>query len=110
MKWSGVRSRMLAIVIAIAVLSGCSVIGAPIAEKIATGVERYCEEPYAYRNDYRNTINAQLTESGHQVHVHCAGDPTSDGSTSTGPGVKKGNGQTLIAGLQDGYIWRRRRR
>ena len=64
---------VLLFVVVVAV--GCSVIGAPIAERIANGVDKYCEEPYAYRADYRNTINAQLTDSGHEVHVHCAGDP-----------------------------------
>lgn len=73
-KSTAVLSMALAIAIAFVGVS-CSIIGAPIAEKIASGVEKYCEEPYAYRNDYRNTVNAQLTESGHQVHVHCAGDP-----------------------------------
>lgn len=63
-------------ILMVAVTVGCAIIGAPLAEKIASGVEKYCEEPYAYRTVYRNTINAQLTGSGHQVHVHCAGDPT----------------------------------
>ena len=53
----------------------CAVLGQPIAEKIASAVEKYCEEPLSYREVYRNTVNAQLVDTMHEVHVHCAGDP-----------------------------------
>lgn len=58
-------------------ISGCAVFG-EAAEKIANGVEKYCEQPYLYRSDFRNTINAQLVDTGHTVHVHCAGDPSNE--------------------------------
>lgn len=56
-------------------LTGCAALIAPVTENIAKGVERYCEEPYSYRSVYRNTVNAELAGTGHQVHVHCSGDP-----------------------------------
>ncbi len=56
------------------VISGCALFG-EAAEKIASGVEKYCEQPYVYRSDFRNTVNAQLSGTGHEVHVHCYGDP-----------------------------------
>jgi hypothetical protein len=65
---------LLAIVAASA--TSCALFAGPIAEKIASGVEKYCEEPLAYRQLYRNTINASLAHTGHLVHVHCSGDPT----------------------------------
>ena len=58
-------------------LSGCALFG-EAADKIADGVVKYCEQPYIYRSDFRNTINAHLTGTGHVVHVHCAGDPNND--------------------------------
>ena len=57
------------------VFSGCGLL-APVVEKIASGVEKYCQEPYSYRSAYRNTVNSQLSGTGHEVHVHCSGDPT----------------------------------
>ncbi|KKN49734.1 hypothetical protein LCGC14_0639840 [marine sediment metagenome] len=54
----------------------CAVLGGAVAEKVATAVERYCEEPLSYRELYRNTVNSHLTVPGHVVHVHCSGDPT----------------------------------
>ena len=56
-------------------LSGCAVLFSPVAEKVASAVEKYCEEPYAYRQVYRNTVNGNLGTTGHRVHVHCYGDP-----------------------------------
>lgn len=69
-------------------LSGCAVFG-QAAEKIADGVEVYCEQPYVYRSQFRNTVNAQLGGTGHTVHVHCAGDPA-DASLTGYNDVRKG--------------------
>ena len=65
---------ILSTIALVVLISGCALFG-QAAEKIAVGVEKYCEQPYLYRSDFRNTINAQLTGTGHVVHVHCAGDP-----------------------------------
>lgn len=63
------------LICSIMLLTGCSTLFGPVAEKIASGVEKYCEEPYSYRSVYRNTVNSNLVVSGHKVHVHCSGDP-----------------------------------
>ena len=67
--------KYVVLLITVAVMLGCAAFLAPVAEKVASAVEKYCEEPYSYRQIYRNTVNAQLTVPGHAVHVHCAGDP-----------------------------------
>lgn len=66
--WLGFSAFM-----ALAIVGACTLFG-PVVEKIADGVEKYCEQPESYRIVYRNTVNSYLTESGHVVHVHCAGD------------------------------------
>lgn len=63
-----------AIVIA-AVPVSCAVLGVA-AEKVATAVDRYCEEPLSHRELYGNSVNSYLVGTGHVVHVHCSGDPT----------------------------------
>ena len=68
-----------------AVRTGCGIFG-QAAEKIADGVEVYCEQPYVYRSEFRNTINAQLVGTGHEVHVHCMGDPRPE-VTATGGNI-----------------------
>ncbi len=60
----------------LAAMGGCALFGA-VAEKVASAVERYCEEPLSYRQTYGNTVNSYLSATGHVVHVHCAGDPDS---------------------------------
>lgn len=77
------RTFLLAITLAF-VIAGCAVFG-QVAEKIAVGVEKYCEQPYLYRSDFRNTVNAQLTGTGHTVHVHCSGDPDASPTTNIDP-------------------------
>lgn len=59
-------------------ISGCSVFGEPVAEKVAEAVDRYCEEPFNARQVVRETVNAQLQEQGHEVSVTCAGDPAGE--------------------------------
>lgn len=66
--------KILIIICLTILISGCTLFG-EAAEKIAGGVEKYCEQLYIYRSEFRNTVNAQLTGTGHVVHVHCAGDP-----------------------------------
>ena len=61
-------------VLVLSIASGCAIFS-PVAEKIASGIEKYCQEPYSFRQVYANTVNSQLTASGHVVHVHCLGDP-----------------------------------
>lgn len=70
------RTFLLTIALA-SLLSGCALFGIA-AEKIANQVEKYCEQPYSYRSAFRNTINAQLVDTDHTVHVHCAGDPNDE--------------------------------
>lgn len=67
--------KKFSILVACFLLAGCAALLAPVAEKVADGVEKYCEEPYSYRSIYRNTVNAELSGTGHVVHVHCSGDP-----------------------------------
>jgi hypothetical protein len=49
----------------------------PAAEEAARGIVKYCEEPFAARSVYRNTIQAELPD-GYSVHVQCPGDPEAD--------------------------------
>lgn len=59
-----------------ALCAGCSVVGEPIAEEVASVVTKYCErEPYNARQLYRQTINAELAAAGHSIQVDCSGDP-----------------------------------
>ena len=44
-------------------------------DKVAAAVEYYCREPLAAREVYRDVINSELAEYGHEISVHCAGDP-----------------------------------
>ena len=67
--------KLFSLLLVTILVAGCSTLFAPVAEKIASSVERYCEEPYSYRSIYRNTVNSNLVISGHKVHVHCSGDP-----------------------------------
>lgn len=67
--------KNVAIIFCLFVVTACSTLFGPVAEKIASGVEKYCEEPYSYRSVYRNTVNSKLVMTGHKVHVHCSGDP-----------------------------------
>lgn len=69
------KRTMLACVMVGVALVGCASLLSPVAEKVADGVEKYCEEPYSFRSIYRNTVNAELAGTGHTVHVHCSGDP-----------------------------------
>lgn len=70
--------KTLLLVIALAsLISGCALFS-EAAEKIASGVVKYCEQPLVYRSEFRNTINARLVDTGHIVHVHCAGDPSNE--------------------------------
>ena len=56
-------------------LSGCALLGQPVAEKVAKAVDTYCEEPYQARQLYRRTVNGELAAAGHSVVITCAGDP-----------------------------------
>lgn len=68
--------KTLLIGIAAAMLSGCGLLTSKVAEEVAPLVEDYCEsESFAQRRVYRDTINAELAESGHSVEITCAGDP-----------------------------------
>jgi hypothetical protein len=66
--------KYVSMMLCLVMLTGCSIFGQAV-EKIADGVEAYCAQPYVYRNEFRNTVNAHLGGTGHEVHVHCAGDP-----------------------------------
>lgn len=69
---------LTSVIITATFAQGCAILAQPVAGKVASAVEKYCEEPYSYRQIYRNTVNSQLIVSGHTVHVHCAGDPTQE--------------------------------
>ena len=56
--------------------SGCSVLGEPVAEKVADAIDKYCEEPFNQRQVYRESINAELLGEGHSIAVTCSGDPS----------------------------------
>ena len=64
-----------AAVAGVLVLGGCSILGQPIAEKVADGIERYCQEAYEQRHVYRHSINTELAAEGHSIVVTCRGDP-----------------------------------
>lgn len=70
------KNIVIAITLAL-VLSSCALFG-EAAEKIADGVETYCEQPYVYRSEFRNSVNAYLVDTGHLVHIHCLGDPENE--------------------------------
>ena len=67
--------KTLVLVPLLFVFAGCGLIGQPIADKVAKVVVKYFTEPYSARQLYRETINAELFKYGHELHVHCAGDP-----------------------------------
>lgn len=66
---------ILAALISLPLVAGCSIFGEPIAEKVAKAIDRYCEEPYQQRHVYRHSINSQLAAEGHSIVVTCSGDP-----------------------------------
>lgn len=66
--------KNLLILAAISIVSACSLIGEPIAEKVADVVDKYCEEPASARSVYRETVNAELAGEGHAIEVTCSGD------------------------------------
>lgn len=68
---------LVVVAVSAGIAQGCAALIAPVAEKVAIAVERYCEEPLSYRQIYRNTVNSELATTGHVVHVHCSGDPPS---------------------------------
>ncbi len=72
--------KILMTIVLLSLLSGCAMFD-QAADKIASGVIVYCEQNYVYRSEFRNTINAHLTDTGHRVHVHCSGDPDTSGLT-----------------------------
>ncbi len=53
-------------------LSGCAVF-APVTEKIAVGVNKYCEQPYDARLLLRAEVNKAVAPNA--VKVTCDGDP-----------------------------------
>lgn len=63
----------------IAALAACSLVGQPVAEKVADVVGDYCtKEPYGARQVYRQSINAELAGGGHSIAVYCNGDPADE--------------------------------
>ncbi len=73
--WRGLIGLFI-LALFITLIQGCALFSQPVAEKVADAVDKYCQEPYSYRQIYRNTVNSQLLTTGHIVHVHCLGDPT----------------------------------
>ena len=66
------KTRLLVLA---ALLSGCTLFGDPIAEKVADVIDRYCDEPFSQRQVYRETVNLELAGEGHSIDVTCNGDP-----------------------------------
>lgn len=54
--------------------AGCSILGQPVAEKVAEAIDKYCEEPQSARGVYREHVNAELALEGHSIAVTCNGD------------------------------------
>lgn len=65
---------ILIVAFSLVALPGCSLLGDPIADKVADAVDRYCEEPQGARDLYRATINEELASEGHTIAVVCNGD------------------------------------
>ena len=66
--------KIVLLVVMVLLLFACSVFQT-LAGEVASGVVRYCEQPYDARVLVRQGINVELASYGHKVHVHCAGDP-----------------------------------
>jgi len=66
---------ILLLLVSTVLMTGCSILGQPVAEKVASAVDKYCEEPYSARQLYRTTVNEELALEGHTVTVTCFGDP-----------------------------------
>ena len=69
--------RKITLIVAPVLLSGCSIFQG-LAGEVASGVVRYCEQPYDARLLVRQGINVELASHGHTLHVHCFGDPNAD--------------------------------
>jgi len=67
--------RKTSLLILAALTSGCSLLGQPIAERVADVIDTYCEEPFSARQVYAETVNAELAVDGHSIDVDCSGDP-----------------------------------
>lgn len=89
---------VLAILLTVAI-SGCSLLGGPIAEKVAGVIDDYCTEPLSARELYRDTVNQELAAEGHSIEVRCAGDP--DEVTRAAPQVspRPDPGEDLVAAV-----------
>ena len=57
------------------IVAGCTLLGQPIADKVADAIDSYCNEPLTARQVYRDAINDELADDGHRIEVTCAGDP-----------------------------------
>lgn len=67
---------VLALLLMLAVLSGCSTISPKVAANVARSVNHYCAEPIETRRIFRVAVD-DLTFP-HTVRVHCAGDFVED--------------------------------
>lgn len=54
-------------------ITGCSLFQ-ELANEVANGVVKYCEQPQDARQIVRDSINVELAPHGHVLHVHCKGD------------------------------------
>lgn len=64
--------NLLLLLVLLALIPACSIF-APVEEKVAAAVNRYCQEPYTARETIRETVNRMIDPN--KVAVHCAGDP-----------------------------------
>lgn len=69
-----VLTTFLLVALASFLIGGCSLLGDPVAEKVAGVIDKYCDEPQGARDLYRATINEELSAEGHTITVVCAGD------------------------------------
>lgn len=67
--------RLAALAGIVIVASGCSALG-QFQDRIGSAVARYCEQPQAEREAYRDLINARTEPN--RVEVACAADAPAD--------------------------------
>lgn len=70
--------RAAALLAGLVALSGCSFIGA-FQDRIGNAVERYCSEPQAARESYREIVNARTAPN--RIEISCEGDAPASSSS-----------------------------
>lgn len=55
------------------VMTACTLLSSA-SDRVASAIDRYCEEPAEIRFTVRSEINTRLEGEGHSIVVTCAGD------------------------------------